>query len=160
MIDCIRALTPQHISEVLRAVQGSFEELQSKLSSEWDGRPGGFFCLATETGEPLLVALIGQIPPAKWAKYFSLSMEKARRLAIYPKHATSFESRDEEREMYGGAVRVGSAIYSFSGLPELHDEALMFDSALRLFPGHPQLYQAIALRENEVFARFSERISA
>ncbi len=61
------------------------------------------------------------------------SQEKARRLSEKT-DLTSFESRDPANKKYGGAIKVGGdkkfKIISFSGLPELWDEASMFMTAI------------------------------
>ena len=85
--------------------------------------PGGAF---------MLIARIGLPPPEKNEKYLRLSQEKAQRLFSNPLHFSSYQSRDEAKDMWGGAVREVSTILSFSGLPdELADEALMLFVAYR-----------------------------
>lgn len=74
--------------------------------------------------------------PEKAAKYAGLSVEKAERLrtAIATHgHVSSRQSRDPERGRWGGAIRTqdysdecrDGIILSFSGLPELADEAFV-----------------------------------
>ena len=94
------------------------------ISSKTDSR-GGYLCVADLTsGFPLLIQLIGSARLDKMSKYFELCQEKALRLAQNPKHMTSWESRDETQNMYGGAIRQAEKIISFSGLTEEADEAL------------------------------------
>ena len=94
---------------------------------EWEGKTGGYFCLADAgTGNPLFEpALIGTVPQEKKEKYLAFCQEKAKRLANHPEHEASWESRNEEANEWGGALRIGTLIFSFSGLPEWGDEALM-----------------------------------
>lgn len=91
-------------------------------------RKGGYLCVFdTERGKPILIAEIGSVPADKIEKYFVLSQEKAERLSILHDHGASSESRDETKERWGGAVRFGKLILSFSGLsPDNVDEIYMF----------------------------------
>lgn len=91
----------------------------------WRGRRGGGFCLADAgSGMFYTVALIGETPQEKTRKYLELCQEKARRLAQHPEHVSSWQTRNPP-ERWGGAIRADEHIFSFSGLPELGDEALM-----------------------------------
>lgn len=92
----------------------------------WEGRQGGYLCIAEDiTGYPYAVVLIGSVPDEKHAKYFSLCQEKSTRLASHPDHVSSWQSRDPDGNKWGGAIKVNHLIFSFSGGPELGDEALM-----------------------------------
>ena len=94
--------------------------------------PGGCFSIAdAETGLFHIVTPIGEVLPEKLLKYLSLCQEKARRLWGNPDHVSSWESRNEEKGQWGGAIRYGSLILSLSGFPELGDEAIMLKSAQR-----------------------------
>ncbi len=99
---------------------------------KWQDRAGGYFCLTTDDGTLLLLCPFGNIPLGKFAKYAALSQEKAQRLAAHPEHASSWQSRSENDAdlRFGGAIRANGYIYSFSGLPELGDEAVMLVTAL------------------------------
>jgi hypothetical protein len=88
------------------------------------GRLGGYFCLATSSGLPLLVASCGSPGEGKAEKYLAFCQEKARRLGSQPEHSLSLESRDEAQDRWGGAVRGGNFIASFSGFPERLDEVV------------------------------------
>jgi len=90
------------------------------------------------TGEIILTVPFGEIPVEKREKYLRLSQEKAQRLFTQitinlpsgtTHHTSSFQSRNEEKEQYGGAIYCNfhsfSIILSFSGTPELADEAMM-----------------------------------
>ena len=100
-------------------------------TSDWAGRTSACFGMfeienrieATFIGRPLLVG--ETIENEKQAKYFRLCREKANRLASFPTHCSSWQSRDPENGMWGGAVKVNGVIYSLSGFPELGDEAIM-----------------------------------
>ncbi len=98
-------------------------------------RKGGWFCLLDVRGNPTGVIIIhepfGDLTPEKSSAYCLFSREKAIRLSAHPEHSTSRESRDEHAERYGGAVRAGGFIFSFSGLSEEEDEALALAVAYR-----------------------------
>lgn len=91
----------------------------------------GYFTVfdTTAEGEVVLICRIGVCPSGKAKKYFVFSQEKAQRLFSSPSHKTSFQSRDPENDKWGGAIRSTlpstPLVTSFSGLPELADEALM-----------------------------------
>jgi hypothetical protein len=97
---------------------------------KWDplldlgGKRGGALCVAAWTGLIVSTSLHGEIPEEKVPKYRDLACEKAQRLAMYPGHLSSWESRDGSSK-WGGAIRANDYILSFSGLPELWDEAFM-----------------------------------
>lgn len=89
-------------------------------------RRGGYLCIASDSGVIYATARYGEIASGEKAqRYIKLSQEKALRLAIHPEHVSSWQSRDKTADQSGGAIRVGHLIYSFSGLPELWDEACM-----------------------------------
>ncbi|MEJ0021269.1 MAG: hypothetical protein WDN47_01665 [Candidatus Doudnabacteria bacterium] len=93
----------------------------------WAARTGAYFCLAdAETGLALIILAVGTVPPDKAEKYLTNCVEKAGRLAEHPEHLSSWESRDPDKQQWGGAIRgFDPFIYSLSGLPELGDEAVM-----------------------------------
>lgn len=63
-------------------------------------------------------------------KYLVYSQEKAERLrGFWHQHLSSWESRDPDHGRWGGAIRAGDLIISFSGLPELVDEAVVTAAA-------------------------------
>jgi hypothetical protein len=85
---------------------------------------GGYLCITDEGGTPILITRVGEGNPEKNNARLEFCQEKARRLAAHPEHMLSSQSRDKERQMYGGAVRgtIKKLIVSFSGLPERVDE--------------------------------------
>lgn len=90
------------------------------------GRHGGYFCLASNDhkGVPKLLMLVGSVPENKAEIYCRFAMEKASRLNGTIDF-TSHESRNPEKNQYGGAIMITPDIFSFSGLPERLDEAAM-----------------------------------
>ena len=98
----------------------------------WVGREGGYLCIADgKNGLPILTVLVGKVPPHKARKYLAFCQEKAGRLAGNRGHLSSWESRDPQKDHWGGAIRFNDYILSFSGLPEMGDEAAMLVAAMR-----------------------------
>lgn len=124
-------------------------DLLGKMIPVFDGirkdlcanRPGGYFCFADgRSGNPFLIAKIGDPPWPKSEKYLLLCIEKVRRLAAFPGHISSWQTRDESLDHFGGAIRakaplingeLSPVILSFSGLTEEADEMFMVRLALR-----------------------------
>jgi hypothetical protein len=101
----------------------------------WDGKKGAYFCWAddVQTGAPSFILRIGEVQPEKSEKYLTLCAEKARRLAGYPDHFSSWQTRNPNQNLWGGAVR-GYALLSLSGFPELGDEACMLVLMRKIWP--------------------------
>ncbi len=114
---------------------------------------GGYLTVLNQqrSGEVVLMAKVGQVSAEKCLKYKTLSAEKAWRLYSHIGHWRSFETRDEFAyvrvidesrphhdpyfERWGhwaGAVRGHRYIWSFSGFPEMLDEAMMFALAIKM----------------------------
>lgn len=117
----ILALAEKYLAIILRLplITGSAED-------SW--RKGGYLCLASlDSGVPLLARKVGDLnttPAEKRLKYLDLSQEKSKRLAFSPGYFSSYQTRNPTRDQWGGAIRTLYFILSFSGLPELADEAL------------------------------------
>jgi len=96
----------------------------------------GFFTIRSKNdGGVLLVIRVGEVPTEKLERYLLLSLEKSQR--VYTSNlASSWQTRDEAVDKWGGAVLVNDAddglILSFSGLPELADEAVVMMTAVLL----------------------------
>ena len=108
-------------------------------------RRGYLTILDARTGFIICTLPFLEIPVEKEELYFRLSQEKADRLYSWVNkhlpapnnHTTSYESRDESMDHYGGSVYGEfkafefnvqfhiQLILSFSGMPELIDEAMM-----------------------------------
>ncbi|OGG69494.1 hypothetical protein A3I99_01045 [Candidatus Kaiserbacteria bacterium RIFCSPLOWO2_02_FULL_45_11b] len=113
---------------------------------------GGYFVVVNhQRAEFILAVKIGQVSKEKTEKYEVLAREKAWRLYGHIGNWTSFESRNEKAGVvvydsirphcpawtelwgqWGGAVRGNRYIFSFSGFPELLDEAMMFVLAIKM----------------------------
>ena len=126
-----------------------------KLSGD-PTRNGGYLCVSAPTGLVLAIALIGDVPKhEKAVKYIAFCQEKNWRLFLNPSHVSSFESRNEKMDMYGGAIRTNDFNLSFSGLQDDRlDEALVLEVACR----NPSIrfsmmtYAKIIRASNNVFA--------
>lgn len=89
-----------------------------------NGRNGGYIYICDAEGNQLLHKKLGDPDPEKMNKYREFSREKAERLLKNSDHDLSWQSRNPDESQWGGAVRLPSGhILSFSGLPELYDEA-------------------------------------
>lgn len=134
--------------EVCRAIltmRQIMERAVPLMKKQGETRSGGFFCLSGENMAPLvLIEPYGEMSEEKRGKYAELAREKLVRLSSFPSHSTSYQSRNPDAVIvdsqknerswgkWGGAVRAGDYIASFSGLPELWDEAIMFVLAVRM----------------------------
>ncbi|MBU6500409.1 MAG: hypothetical protein KGJ89_01085 [Patescibacteria group bacterium] len=117
-----------------------------KNNQEVGNRRGGYFCLADGNGKPFFEPTqIGEVAVEKAEKYMQLCKEKAQRLASRPLiYCSSYESRNPEAGQWGGAIRLtNDHIFSFSGFPELLDEALMIILA-ETYYGKSAYYVALA----------------
>lgn len=123
-------------------------------------RQGGYFCLVDKGGKgnplglPTLILGIGTVPAEKGLKYLAFAQEKAHRLAEHPEHQSSWQSRNEGAEQWGGAIAAGPYVFSFSGLPEHGDEAAMLLAADELGLITPGMAAQIAKESgNEIFRK-------
>lgn len=117
--------------------------IRADAKNKLKGRAGG--CLTVidpkvSRTRPILQVYIGEVVEEKFSKYGDLSLEKATRMAEHPEHWCSAQSRDPDditedqlaaeggrQRRWGGAIRSHKTglIYSFSGLPEACDHAMM-----------------------------------
>jgi hypothetical protein len=113
------ALSPNNVAEATRIV-----ELAARVSDVKD-RHGGYLFLLTSGGSGYCSVVGSILDETKRDRYRAFAEEKARRLASHPDDKTSFESRDEAKERYQGAIKCpnGDCI-GFSGRPAAEDEAI------------------------------------
>lgn len=121
-----------YMSILLDLAQG-----RSDVKGSEENRRGYFTLMNGTNGVINFTIPFGEIPNEKEEKYFYLSQEKATRLFSYlNNHTTSFQSRNTEVDKYGGSIFVNYhtnlSIFSFSGMPELIDEAMMLVLAKKL----------------------------
>ncbi len=124
---------------ILRIVEAVFACATRLFKDEegWADRNGAAFCLLDNASMVIhLHCEMGAIVPEKIEKYFMFSLEKARRLAEHAFDSTgklsSFQTRNPDKNQWGGAIAGIRFIFSMSGLPELGDEAVMLLSAVLL----------------------------
>ena len=104
----------------------------SRMCGE-NGKKGGCLCVTDYEGNLHLVTIIGEVSDkGKLRKYWGMCQEKANRLVSRASHESSWQSRDESSQQYGGAIRAREFILSFSGLPELWNEACMLALAYKV----------------------------
>lgn len=145
-------------------------ELMRSLDLVEETRAGGYLTvqdLSDGLDEPLLVARIchgdGHLTLEKSSAYIGFSREKLDRVAHFYKidpsrTKSSWQSRADHAQWYGGAIRAGKYILSFSGLPEKTDEALMLALAVKL--GLLTLREASEIAEistNGIYWAFADR---
>ncbi|MDO8530278.1 MAG: hypothetical protein Q7S10_02630 [bacterium] len=96
-------------------------------------RMGGYLTIRDGFCDIIFITvLLGSCKAARARDYHAFSIEKAHRLFCNKGHISSWQSRVETDNMYGGAIRALSCnhIYSFSGLPELADEVVCLETAI------------------------------
>lgn|GEM_PF-1672295 len=143
-----------------------FLNLPREITGE---KTGGYLTMRDSgNGQIILCVPLGHIPSDKVHKYAMLSQEKAWRL--WEKHSQrgdklSWQSRDPELCAYGfqsigkdnwglwgGAIHAGPFILSFSGLPEMGDEALVLVLAvLADFITLKKAWEMATISNNRVF---------
>ncbi len=128
-----------HLQEYLAAAQETVIECLQVFSNQHrKKRGGGYLCITPwRHGEritrmPILVAEIGIVERIHAAEAFRNCQEKVARLADHPEHWTSWESRNPEREQWGGAIRTRKYLLGFSGFPELLDQAYVYRLSMKL----------------------------
>ena len=121
------------------------------------------------TGEIIFTVPFGEIPEDKDEIYFRFSQEKASRLFSQVNlhlpnvHTSSFQSRNEEEEKYGGAIyfdlHSAVIILSFSGMPELIDEAMMLvlGNKVKALLNEPLLRKIEACDRNPYFEQLLKK---
>lgn len=148
--NCIRprqAFDAEYAMEMLPRMTTALAE---KLNLE--GEVGGGFCvLDKKTREYAIPPTIeGVVAEDKQAECLELCAEAAERLRVNneneveeAKHWLSWESRDPGSNKWGGAIDDGQYIWSFRGISEEADEALMLMTAhmcARISNGSPEFY--------------------
>lgn len=153
----VRMKTPLFLSErgqtsesIARIGQALMTELYRfmpavDLSTDHTFRTGGYAVIMNLADGSYYQFPVGILQPGKLEKYMKFSMEKARRLrcrvlGAHPNEFSSWQSRDEAKERWGGSIITGRRrdrpssrwIFSFSGLPQLADEAFSLAFAVYL----------------------------
>lgn len=151
--------------QIVDTVGGVVSRMHRILLEEDIDKSSGYFTIAgAENNRPLLVVSIGSIPKRKTEEYLFFSIENSQRLAEMRdlnNHCSSWQSRDEESKYWGGAVSLNqSFIFSFSGLLELADEAVMLGAAWRLGLISREYAEKVAgISDNQYFRKLYESYS-
>lgn len=111
-----------HAKRILKRLIG-----QEKYGKD---KQGGWLTVMDETRE-YKQWLIGKIPEEMSDKCKNYSVEKTDRTRIYG-HISSWQTRKEILQHWGGGIRAGKYFIAFSNLPELGDESLVVVLALKL----------------------------
>lgn len=91
----------------------------------------GGYLVITQDDTVHLCAPVGRMIPEKELSYMSNALEKANRIRKEGLQC-SWDSRDLEKRKYGGGIRAGEYIVSFSGLAEECDEMVSMYVAMKL----------------------------
>ena len=120
------------VGDILDSIAYLVEECANLPNNPNPEKKSGYFTVfRKEDGRLLLAAQIGECPSDKYEKYQLFSYEKGAR--VYKRDdLSSWTSRDESKNKWGGAISTDDFILSFSGLPELADEAVVLVAALAL----------------------------
>lgn len=131
-----------------------------------DERVGGYFAIfqrdpSGKVGKALVLEIIGTIIPEKISLYCRLVREKVNRLSRHTGEISSWLSRDPDNDQWGGAIIAENYYVSFSGLPELCDEAIVLITARIL--GIISGYDAMRIAEisnNELYKQWASSAQA
>lgn len=130
---------------------------------------GGWLYILAQTDSQWLTELhvcMGDFPQffpsERNDRYRNNSCEKAHRLSEHPYHYTSRESRKPEASQYGGAIRLPdqALIISFSGFPEVDDEALLHTAAYNLRLSNGAMVRAMTADAPAVYNRWNALLAA
>ncbi len=122
-------------------------------------RKSGYFTLRDIIdGKVIFTIMLGEVPKEKQEKYLSLSLEKGQRLfrnyRLNFQDFSSWQTRNPDKDLWGGAVRTEKYILSFSGLAELLDETLVLEMALTMNWSNPYRLYEISKKSNNYFYRY------
>ena len=122
-----------NVGKIINLVNNLVKECAQLQDNPKPGNQSGYFVLRRKKDCRLLMMMqIGECPSDRSEFYATLSNEKSMRLYDQD-DLSSWISRDESNYRYGGAIlTTNNLILSFSGLPELADEAVMLVTALAL----------------------------
>lgn len=123
------------LPSLLPFVQVAITDVLEVIEADEDHHGGYFTAIDSyiSMNVPTLTAAVGYFPRERAERRFQLSIEKPTRLLRYPTHVSSHQSKCQEKEQFGGAIRTTNGmIFSFSGLPRgIDDEAVCLLAAER-----------------------------
>lgn len=122
-------------------------------------RKSGYFTLRDlNSGRVIFTIMLGNVPKEKQERYLNLSLEKGDRL--YKNYRSDFkifsswQTRQPDKDKWGGAIRANRYILSFSGLSELLDEALVLEVVLIMNWENPYRLYEISQVSNNIYYRY------
>jgi len=153
------------VPALLYAAQRTVTAFTELPNSDSKGKEGGFLTIRDKgTGHILITLLIGKVPHEKAAKYHGLSQEKGgrihNRIGLGENHISSWQSRNPDSGLWGGAIATKKFIVSFSGMPELGDEAIVLAIAMQMKWLNQQEAEKIAsTSQNPFFIQLCSRLA-
>lgn len=168
--DEINAIVTEAVREVFRVAKpllrptdtGGIFLMTRSVSNPVDGPNSTSFYIKDE--DVRLSSLVGSLPDDRLERCKTFAWEKASRLYeqfYFHQHRSSWISRDVNTRRYGGAVMTPSCILSFSGCPELMDEAIVTCVALITGLCNQTDAEYIAsISGNEFFPKLMELVNA
>jgi hypothetical protein len=154
-----------NLPSLLYAAQKTIIALTELPNNVSEGKEGGFLTIRDkDTGHILITLLIGRVPHEKAVKYHELSQEKGGRLhnriCLGENHISSWQSRNPDNGLWGGAIATEKFVVSFSGMPELGDEAIVLLIAMQMKWLNQQEAEVIAsTSQNSFFIMLDSRLS-
>lgn len=114
----------RQLARILSRITPVFESAMMQMKAP--NRKGAALTIMNIDKEMIFsfTTFVGRPAADKKEKYWNLSIEKSERLLTFPKHLSSFQSKDESKDRYGGAIRTELLLIGVSGFPELWDEAV------------------------------------
>lgn len=114
---------------VIEAILASADPILRFAMEAFDVK-GGYLHVTNQAGLMIFAAAYGEMSDEKAEKYSHFAREKALRLAGHPSTCSSWQTRNLGENKFSGAIRGRLHILSFSGFPELLDEAAMLVLAI------------------------------
>jgi hypothetical protein len=143
---------------VIELVERIIDWYNRNLITNGEAPKTGYFTVRCgRTGFVLLQCQVGECRDEKASKYRYFSEEKGKRLFRRRcqglSDISSWQSKDEDAAQYAGAIYISDLILSFSGLPELADEAVMLCLAKRVGWASPtEIAKILSLNNNPVYS--------
>lgn len=153
--------TPEATSFLYYPIAAIVKDIIIPVASARDPqRTGGWFTFWRRSDQdgiwaPVVGFSVGSVSADRFLKYDFFATEKAFRLSYLRGHISSWQSRDDSnpdrmKHNYGGAIKCGDFIFSFSGFTEHEDEMVGTLGARRLqLIGERETSEIIAASGNE-----------
>ena len=116
----MKILTKGKKRNIIDFAEIAVTDVQGLPNFSGHGSGGRLVVTDSASGSVLLSLLIGNVEPGDGG----FADEKAGRLRLHVDDKSSYQSRNEAKQEWGGAIRAGTNIISFSGFMEPEDEAI------------------------------------